>query len=158
MRDKIVHCPNYEICGNTYSFECSFCWHGTCHTCDMLCPGITFTDAIDCPVCMCESVRGVKWPKCVHYTCIDCFKEMWKEVYSPPDSKDIPFDEEYIGITKADYDNLLLDENYALYDQAISDNERLRMYEDLNCDYHEAQYSESWEASKNLRKCPLCRR
>jgi hypothetical protein len=76
-----TYCPNFEICGESFPLEfidspgriCTDC-HTRFHN-----RVLDFQDNIECRVCH-KVARGVSAIACSHYSCIDCFKEMWYEI------------------------------------------------------------------------------
>lgn len=79
---ETTKCKNYEICETTYPSNFHGCWGDTYLNCDIQfgkwrndgSNGLDFKDGIKCCVCLQENLKGVKWPKCNHYTCVKCGK------------------------------------------------------------------------------------
>jgi len=159
----MMHCKNYEICSNTYPVEYHKCWGDTCLNCDMHfgnwrndgSDGLSFKDGVECCVCMEEGLKGVKWAKCKHYTCIVCFKEMWKVTLNPDSYvlKDLPNE---LPKNKEIIDGMIT--RMRLKNRSINEESEDTIYEDVNEFYKECILDEKIYRKGNLECCPLCRR
>jgi hypothetical protein len=100
-----------------------------------------------------EKVRGVKWPKCSHYTCIDCFKYMWRAVLDP-DSYELDDWPNELPTEKRAIDLLvgaLVARGYDVDSESLDDDDVRELYQVC---IQEGKV----RASEHLRVCPLCRR
>jgi hypothetical protein len=83
-----IKCKNYEVCDAVlpkWWWECKNSY--LCSNCDMMFGTWTngtyknigkgvleIRDCIECPVCL-ENKKGISYPRCNHFVCIDCFKK-----------------------------------------------------------------------------------
>lgn len=158
--DNNTKCVNYEICGNSYPKNYHECWDGTCMNCDMNfgewkndgSKGLKFIDNIECCVCTGENLRGVIFPKCEHYTCIKCFKEMWKAILNPDDY-------ELIDSNGIKWSNSCPIKAIPFMVIRMKEKDRkAETCEDVDEFYKECLEDKKLYESENLRKCPLCRK
>ncbi len=148
-----IKCKNYVLCGATlplWWFECK--GHYLCINCDVMFgtwgpyvrKGILdLCDSIECPICL-ENKKGISYPSCDHFACIDCFKRCFygdnsgQPVFPYPEIED-----EYYN----DEDNIKWKTTYpliSLYNKEWYEWENNRM--------------EREESEKHLTLCPLCRK
>jgi len=71
-------CPNYIMCKTSDPIDLMECWGDRCLQCDMQF-GLNLTfrksdDKQECSICFNETHQFVKFPHCVHETCVRCFK------------------------------------------------------------------------------------
>lgn len=152
-----IKCKNYEICLEIlpqWWFECKGKY--LCTNCDMMFgtwssgnykqtgKGILlFKDNIHCSICL-EYKRGVTYPNCNHYACIDCFRRCYygdetrEPIFPYPD-----IEEEYYD----DPDNPKWNIDYPL----------IQIY-NMEHDKWLHEYEEKYTNEEFLRKCPLCRK
>lgn len=127
-------CPNFEYCGEILPQWVIDCHHGRCFNCNLTFnKDLTFIDNIECPICL-DVKRGVQRVNCLHYSCIECFKESFRNSFFPPPEHPYSDDEEH-----PDDDPLIIQYNNR---------------------YDEWEHREEIEYEKRngLRSCPICRR
>jgi len=68
---EIIKCPNYEVC-------LVDCYQNRCFICKLLFgKDLVFSEQTAiCDICT-ETNQQVKLPNCSHYTCIECFKQIY---------------------------------------------------------------------------------
>jgi hypothetical protein len=173
-----VKCLNYEVCGGTSECEleddekiedvrcfCENCeihhdeWGGDSFD------ELKFINNINCCVCMEEDQRGVIYPKCSHYVCIKCYKEIWKSVFDPEsyeleETIDMEFVEDLRTTTIKIPNNIP-----QKFIKGMAERMRLRgiqveesEYDKINKYYKECLADKKRYDSRNLRRCPLCRK
>ena len=96
-QDGDIICLNNEICDSGYMpiqnlqcrsgelcFNCAVIYSNHC---DYRTGILEFKNDIDCCICL-ENKRGVKFPNCNHYICIDDFKRC---IYGEERQNELPF-------------------------------------------------------------------
>ena len=153
-QDGDIICLNNEICDSGYMpiqnlqcrsgelcFNCAVIYSNHC---DYRTGILEFKNDIDCCICL-ENKRGVKFPNCNHYICIDDFKRC---IYGEERQNELPFpypelEDDYFmshGINREKYDTDPV---------IIKYNEDHNKWDDM--------YEEKQEKENYLNRCPLCR-
>ena len=138
-----INCPNFEVCESLMDPRMR-----TCSSCafrrivlkskDVL----VFADNIECPVCL-EVNRGVQNPRCVHFICIDCYKECnWIKDISD-DQPPFPY-------------NSTVEEDYDEHPEKYDSDPIIQVWRACMETYLD-EIDEYNESRRNLRLCPVCR-
>ena len=155
-----IKCYNYNIC-NTIAQKWYFgCHSGVCGDCNMLSYSLfnsneysnnnklLFKNNIECPICY-ETINGVKMLKCNHYTCYNCFKEIYHGYNEEPQKPLFPYNDEILE----EYNN---DENEN--PKWKIDFPLIEKWEN-ECEKIEDKFSIKAEKQRKLlSKCPLCKK
>ena len=153
-------CKNYEVCGEvlpSWWIECKFrylcigcdvmfaSWsseeHGFVHTGKGI---LDFSDNIECPVCL-EVKRGVTYPNCQHFVCIDCFKRCF--YLDDSGRPKFPYSEEIMDEYINDNANPKWEIEYPLIKKWNEEDSEWSIKREIKFD------NES-----HLRSCPICRK
>jgi len=146
-------CLNYELCKSTI---CPGTKSGDfCINCDILFGDwknggkygdaqLKFIDNNECPICL-ETKRGVSYPRCNHYICLDDMKRIFygEDTEEPP----FPYPE-----LEDDFD-MSSGKNKEKYDCDTVIQKWLNECSEI-ADFSNNKY----ENEEYLRKCPICRR
>ncbi len=76
---EIIKCPNYEVCSSDFPKCIGNCHQNRCINCDIIFGNIdlVFSEQSNmCDICYISN-QQVKLPDCSHYTCIECFKQIY---------------------------------------------------------------------------------
>lgn len=76
---KLIKCPNYKLCGSNYTERYGKCHQNRCVKCNYLWGNkdLEFIESGECPICFNDQVELIKFPSCIHLSCINCFKTMY---------------------------------------------------------------------------------
>ena len=98
---------------------------------------------MECCICL-KTDRGVSFPHCDHYTCIDCHNRCW---FGPSPVKiEFPYPDEIKKLYLIDIKNEIWKKDPKIKEYIERDSKA------------EYERMEQWEQESNLRKCPLCRK
>tara|TARA_Y100000389_G_C17471304_1_gene531417 strand:+ start:14386 stop:14763 length:378 start_codon:yes stop_codon:yes gene_type:complete len=107
----------------------------------------SFKDNIDCPICY-ETTNGVKMLKCEHYTCYNCFNEIYHGYNKEPDNPSFPYNDDIYEEWYNDTENEKWKLEYPLIEKW-----------DEKCDKIQDDFDiKSQKQRQLLSKCPLCKK
>ena len=145
--DTDIDCANHEVCGG---YQDPRCGKVCCYNCLIMFDHsrngkgeLNIRDNIECPICL-DTKRGITYPRCDHYVCIECFKYC---MYGP----------ERIGEPEFPYPDI--EDEYDEDPENPKWKDEYPLIEKYNMDWDEwdDKYEEDYANNENLRNCPLCR-
>jgi hypothetical protein len=143
---KILPCPNFTVCGNSYPEWLLRCHRGLCQNCNMLFKYLVFTEnEEECPICF-EKKLHVKQLNCNHKICVDCFKRC----YIPPYWNDPQPDFPYSSDVEDEYDSYHEDPRWKRYPL-------IKKYEEDTKKWYEERGRRE-DSEKYLKHCSQCRK
>ena len=73
----LKECPNFKMCGAKIPHDVLNCFNGRCFECDLQfgCNlSIRETSDEEYAICLNDKQTFIKFPHCIHETCVNCFK------------------------------------------------------------------------------------
>jgi len=148
---QLIECPNYILCKSI--MPNSSMYHGMCDGCYLIFGkwnggrGISEIKDTECVICL-ENKTCITQPKCIHFTCIECFKRCH---YGDPNydlgNKPIfPYNSMIENEYYDDFKNPKWASEYPL----------ISIYNDKKNDWDDKQFENSLR-EEQLQFCPVCR-